>query len=291
MAAAVLACGGRPDARQKESSVVSFDDLVAEAVAAPFSGWDFGWLDARSRTEELPWRYADEVAARSGVAVSMLDQGTGGGELLATIVPRPARTVATESWPPNVPVAAGRLRPLGIPVVQCDGAPDNMTELAASPDKGRPGRLPFGDGTFDLVINRHESFRADEVFRVLAPGGTFLTQQVDYHSDDDLFRLLGLDPPSTPESWLPLAVSQLSTAGLSITHTATAQTKVFFDDIGAVVYYLKIVAWSIPEYRLEAFIPQLRTAWEARDAWPWPSAERRFLVVATKPALDGLALL
>jgi len=271
--------------------VVTFDELVAEAVAAPFSGWDFGWLDARSRTEELPWRYADEVAARSGAAVSMLDQGTGGGELLATIEPRPARTVATESWPPNVPVAAGRLRPLGIPVVHCDGAPDNMSELAASPDEGRPGRLPFHDGSFDLVINRHESFRADEVFRVLSPGGAFVSQQVDYHSDDELFRLLGLNPPDAPDSRLPIAVSQLATAGLSIEHTATAQANKFFNDIGAVVYYLKIVSWAIPGYSLEAFLPRLRAAWESRDAWPWPSAQRRFLVVATKPALGGLALL
>lgn len=34
-------------------------------------------------------------------------------------------TVATEAWPPNVPIAAARLRPLGIPVVQDEGAPDN----------------------------------------------------------------------------------------------------------------------------------------------------------------------
>jgi SAM-dependent methyltransferase len=60
---------------------------------------------------------------------------------------------------------------------------------------GRPGRLPFADGAFDLAINRHESFRGDEAYRVLAPGGTFLTLQVDYHDDDALFGVLGLDPP------------------------------------------------------------------------------------------------
>src|SRR5262249_29657459 len=56
---------GPTGAGRTAASVVTFDELVAEAVAAPFSGWDFGWLDARSRTQELPWRYADEVAARS----------------------------------------------------------------------------------------------------------------------------------------------------------------------------------------------------------------------------------
>ena len=261
----------------------TFDELIAEAVAAPFSGWDFGWLNARSRSERLPWRYAAEVAARAGGAATMLDQGTGGGEVLAAIDPRPSRTVATESWPPNVPVAAGRLRSLGIPVIQCDGAPENMSELGASAHEGRPGRLPFRDGSFDLVVNRHEAFRADEVFRVLAPGGTFITQQVDDRSDDDLFRLLGLDLPSTPESWLPLAAGQLAESGLAIARTETGQVKRFFDHIGAVVYYLKIVPWAIPEYNLEAFLPRLRAAWETPGVWPWPSVQRHFLVVASKP--------
>jgi hypothetical protein len=268
----------------RNSDVATFDELIAEAEAAPFSGWDFSWLRARSRSEELPWRYTTEVTALAEAADSMLDQGTGGGELLAGIRPLPARTVATESWPPNVPVAAGRLRPLGIPVVHCDAAPDNMSELAASADEHRPGRLPFADDSFDLVINRHESFRGDEVRRVLVPGATFITQQVDYHSDDELYRLLGLDPPDSPQTWLPLAVDQLTGAGLQVTHTATGQAKQFFDDIGAVVYYLKIVGWAIPEYRLEAFLPRLRAVWQASDAWPWPATQRRFLVVASKPA-------
>jgi hypothetical protein len=34
------------------------------------------------------------------------------------------------------------------------------------------GRLPFRDGSLDLIGNRHESFLAAEVSRVLAPGGT-----------------------------------------------------------------------------------------------------------------------
>ena len=117
--------------------MVSFDELIAEARAAPFSGWDFSWLDARCRVEELPWSYSAEVTARARTAVTMLDMGTGGGELLAGIRRRPAHTIATECWPPNVAIAAGRLRPLGIGVVHCDAAPENMSEEAAS---ARPGQ-------------------------------------------------------------------------------------------------------------------------------------------------------
>jgi len=148
---------------------------------------------------------------------------------------------------------------------------------------GRAGLLPFGDGVFDLVINKHESFRGDEVARVLAPGGTFVTQQVDYHSYDELYQLLGLDLPPQPDTWLPLAASQLTAAGLTIVTTAAGRQRRHFDHVGAVIYYLKIVDWAVPEYSLDALLPRLREAWPAADRWPWPMHEPRFLVVAVKP--------
>ena len=263
--------------------MAAFDDLLTEARDAPFSGWDFSWLDARTTlTEDLPWSYRAEVTSRAAGAAAMLDMGTGGGELLAGIRPRPARTVATESWPPNVGIAASRLRPLGIPVVHCAGAPDNMSDEAAAAAPGPPGVLPFADGTFDLVINKHESFRGDEVARVLAPGGIFVTQQVDCHSSDDLYQLLGMEPPPAPDTWLPLAVSQLEAAGLTILVTAAGRARRSFQHVGAVIYYLKVVDWAVPGYSLDAFLPRLREAWQTSAAWPWPMSEPRFLVVAAR---------
>jgi SAM-dependent methyltransferase len=188
--------------------VAMFEELVAEALDAPFTGWDLSWLAAHSTAGRLPWDYRAEVAARAAAADRLMDMGTGGGERLSRLSPRPARTVATEAWPPNVPVAAARLRPLGIPVVQDEGAPDNTAQHGT----GR-GRLPFADGVFGLVTNRHEAFWASEVARVLAPGGTFITQQVDHHSYDDLHALLGLPAPPQPGSWLPLARRQVQDLG------------------------------------------------------------------------------
>jgi SAM-dependent methyltransferase len=263
--------------------MVSFDELVAEAQAAPVTGWNFSWLDARtSLTQNLPWSYTAEVRRRAAAAARLLDLGTGGGELLARIRPRPHRTVATESWAPNVGVADARLRPLGIPVVHCDGAPSNMSAEAAATSPGRPG-LPFAAAAFDLVINKHESFRGDDVARVLAPGGAFVTQQVDYHCYDDLYRLLGLEVPAQPDTWLSLAASQLTAAGLTIVTTAAGRARRHFDHVGAVIYYLKIVDWAVPGYSLDAFLPRLREAWQTADRWPWPMHEPRFLVVAVKP--------
>jgi SAM-dependent methyltransferase len=264
--------------------VPGFDDLVAEALAAPFAGWDFSWLGSAPTAGRLPWSYRREVARRAALTATMLDMGTGGGERLYRLSPRPRRTVATEAWPPNVPVAAERLRPLGVPVVQDEGAPDNTAQHGA----GR-GRLPFSDGAFGLVANRHEAFLAAEVARVLAPGGSFITQQVDFHSYDDLYRIVGLDVPARPASWLPLAVRQLRDAGLTVQASVRGAERHELRDVGAVVYYLRVVGWAIPEYTLEGCRPALRAAHETPDIWPVSFRQRHFLLIATKPLPAALS--
>jgi SAM-dependent methyltransferase len=258
--------------------MATYEELVSEALSAPFSGWDFSWLAARSTPAALPWSYQREVASRAGAARTMLDMGTGGGERLSRLSPRPQLTVATEAWPPNVPVAAARLRPLGIPVVQDEGAPDNPNQ-----DGTQRGRLPFRDGAFEVVVNRHEAFLAAEVSRVLSPGGVFITQQVDFHSFDDLYRLLGLAIPEQPDSWLPLACQQLQDAGLHVETAVRGEERHDFYDIGAVVYYLSVVSWAIPEFSLDACAQQLRAAHDTPEIWPIPVRERRFLMIAAKP--------
>lgn len=256
----------------------AFEDLIGEAVSAPFTGWDFSWLASRSTPGSLPWSYSRELARRAEAASSMLDMGTGGGERLSRLSPRPQKTVATEAWPPNVPVAAARLHPLGIPVVQDEGAHDNIDQ-----DDAQRGRLPFSDGTFALVANRHEAFLAAEVSRVLSPGGTFITQQVDFHSNDDLYRLLGLETPEHADSWLPLARQQVQAASLCVQAAVRGEECHDLHDVGAVVYYLRVVSWAIPQFSLDAHLEQLRAAHDTPEIWPVRLRQRRFLLIAAKP--------
>jgi SAM-dependent methyltransferase len=258
--------------------VATFEELVAEALAAPVSGWDFSWLTARSSSEgPLPWDYRAEVARYAAEARSLLDMGTGGGEWLASLAPHPPCTVATEGWPPNVPVAARRLRQVGIPVVQDEGAADNAAE-----DPGR-GRLPFRGGAFTLVINKHEAFLAAEVSRVLAPGGAFVSQQVDTHTYDGLYDALGLPVPEEPASWLPLAERQLRDAGLTVHRAVAGEQLDRFADVAAIIYYLRLVSWAVPGFTVERFTGCLRELHDTPAAWPVTVRQRRFLVVATKP--------
>jgi SAM-dependent methyltransferase len=252
-------------------------------MAAPFTGWDFSFLAGRSFSAPLSWDYAQTVAGLVD-GRPMLDLGTGGGEVLANLPARPPRTVATEAWEPNVPVAARRLAPLGIPVVRYQDAAENGQQ-AASPAEALRERLPFRDGAFGLVINRHESFRGSEVARLLAPGGHFVTQQVDLHWADDFRAALDLPADAGgPDSWLPLARQQVQAAGLVVTRAAAQVGQLSFTDVGALAYYLlRAVTWIVPEADLAACRPALRRLHEQlRDA-PFSVREPRFLLVARKP--------
>jgi SAM-dependent methyltransferase len=176
--------------------------LLDEAAAAPLKGWDFSWSAGRITISPLPWDYAALAAGALHDATTALDMGTGGGEFLDRFSVFPPRLVATESWPPNVPVAASRLGGRGVPVIHSEDAAENARQAG----EGDRGRLPFCRAAFDLVLNRHEAFNAAEVARVLAPGGRFLTQQAG-SAPDQFHALLGLRPSSRPAfdlTWLKL---------------------------------------------------------------------------------------
>ncbi|MGH3454057.1 MAG: hypothetical protein ACRDP2_06540, partial [Nocardioidaceae bacterium] len=75
----------------------------------------------------------------------------------------PACTIAYEEWWPTVPAAVATLRPHGAHLVVCLGADDNPAS-----ERTRP-RLPFAPASFDVITNRHESFDAHEMRRLLEP--------------------------------------------------------------------------------------------------------------------------
>ncbi len=131
----------------------------------PFLGWDFSYLDGRMLEDQAPWSYSSRAAELMRRSASVMDMDTGGGERFLKLRPYwPKKVVATEHYPPNFKLATERLSPLGALVLDIP-----VTDT---------GPMPFADGEFDLVLNRHAGFNAEEVARILAPGGVFLTQQV-----------------------------------------------------------------------------------------------------------------
>ena len=218
-----------------------FDELVAQAQSLQFSGWDFSFMSERWRESDLTWNYDQIVRSRFAHASSLLDMGTGGGERLSALQLLPSLTCATEDYPPNVPVAQARLAPLGVALVE-----------AAPGD-----RLPFADGAFELVINRHSSYSPPEVYRILRPGGSFITQQVGGQNNVQLNALLGSAPFPFHDWTVANASHALAQAGLAIADQREEFPQTVFADIGAVVFYLRIISWQIPGFSVEAYHDRL----------------------------------
>jgi SAM-dependent methyltransferase len=223
-------------------------ELLAEAEATTFQGWDFSTLGDRLVLEPPDWDFEEIVANAVAGTTTMLDMGTGGGEWLSSLRARAPFTVATEGWQPNVAVATARLSPLGVPVVYTEGAADNHRQEPGDP----AGRLPFRTEAFDLVTNRHESFRATEIARVLRRDGTFVTQQT--HSGSQQFHeLLGSEPPGVQELELDMIAMQLEDAGLSIDEAEVGTATTVFADIGALAWYLRSVPWAVPGFTVSTY--------------------------------------
>lgn len=225
--------------------MTSLADLLEEAARRPMRGWDLS-CDGRIGFAP-PWDFeavADEWIARSP---DLLDMGTGGGEWLSRRPFPKGRTVATEAWLPNVPVARARLTPLGVSVVAVVGAPDNVDQRSAP---ALPP-LPFADAAFHLVTNRHESFVAAEVARVITPGGRFITQQVGPDLGAPFRALLGALPGPAASPWsLAQAREQVAAAGLEMTGCGEGAASLTFTDVGALAWYLINVPWVMPGFSI-----------------------------------------
>jgi len=172
--------------------------------------------------EQAPWSYTSRAAELMRQASSVVDMGTGGGERLLKLQNFwPAKVVATEDYPPNFKLATERLSPLGVRVVDVP-----LTDFDP---------MPFHNGEFDLVLNRHSGLNAREVARMLAPGGTFLTQQIHGLWAYDLIAVFDARP-QWPDSTLEKYVPQIKAAGLTIVDTQEWSGRLSFTDVGAIVY-------------------------------------------------------
>jgi SAM-dependent methyltransferase len=235
----------------------------------PFKGWDFSYITGAGRMSDGPrkWSYGSIVLARIRQSSALLDIATGGGELLASFSPLPPVTCATESYKPNIPVARERLEPLGVAVFETE----------------ENGPLPFEDEKFDLVIDRHESYSPTEVFRVLRPGGWFITQQVGDRDDIDLRKLLGATK-FKPNPWnLKLASDQLKKSGFRVVSRRQGYHKTRYFDIGALVYHLKAVPWIVPDFSVKKYFPALTKLNNVIEGEGYLEVRNhRFLVVAVK---------
>ncbi|HEX2131864.1 MAG TPA: SAM-dependent methyltransferase [Actinophytocola sp.] len=276
-----------------------FEELVAEASAVSVSGWDFSWLDGRATEERPSWGYSAMLAERMARARVALDVQTGGGEVLAGVPRLAPVTVATEGWPPNLARARSVLGPRGVTVVADQDEPASTLHESGRPPLAMPlarakagpsarfdkcSPLPFRDDVFDLVVSRHPvTTWWSEIARVLAPGGTYLSQEVGPASVFELVEFfLGPQPEDVRNGRHPDRTRRgAEDAGLEVVDLRMERLRTEFHDIGAVVYFLRKVIWMVPGFTVAEYRARLRELHDLIET------EGRFLAHTTRILVEA----
>ncbi len=247
-----------------------YESWKAEEAIAHIRGWDFSHIDSSYVEEEdLPWDYREVILSYLKPDVKILDIDTGGGEFLMSLGHPLENTSATEGYPPNAELCKNTLLPLGIDFREADGT----------------GRLPFDDVQFDMVINRHGDFNPAEIHRVLKYGGIFITQQVGAENDRELVNLLLPDIKEVPfpEQYLECTVEKFDAAGFEILDGQECFRPIKFFDVGALVWFARIIEWEFEGFSVDACLEELFKAQEILEKDGCIEGRiHRFLLVARK---------
>jgi len=236
-----------------------------------FQGWDFSYIDKRKSHEPLPWNYDKIVRQYCHNNSKLLDMGTGGGEYLLTLNHPYCNTFATEAYPLNFELCRKTLTPLGIDVRQVIN--DNY--------------LPFEDEMFDIIINRHAAFDINEIYRLLKPNGCFITQQVGGLNNKGLSGFLINDFKEITSCEHTMKNNVLLTKNKGFTNLKSDECfpKLKFFDIGALVYFAKIIEWEFPNFSVDRYFEQLCLLQSIVEEQGFiESKEHRFIMVSQKPS-------
>lgn len=215
----------------------------AEEEQAHIHGWDFSHINDRYDEErDLPWNYREIIKENLKDTDELLDLDTGGGEFLLSLKHPADYTAATEGYAPNVELCRQELLPLGI----------DFREMRDH------SRIPYEDDRFDMVINRHGDYNVDELYRVLKPGGVFITEQVGEDNDRELVEFL---LPGTPKPFHGLNLktqrSMFEQLGFEILQAEECFRPIRFFDVGALVWFARIIEWEFPGFSVDTCFERL----------------------------------
>jgi SAM-dependent methyltransferase len=231
-----------------------------------FEGWDFSHIKDSWENETLPWNYVKIVNKYLSSDLELLDMGTGGGEFLLSLNHPYEKTSVTEGWQPNIELLKSKLVPLGIKLAKI----------------GDDDIIDYIDNSFDIIINRHESFNVEEVKRVLKPKGVFITQQVGGKNGNRLSSMLipGFKPKYETLN-LRNTLRDLKDYNFEVMFADEYFPYQKFFNMEALIYYAKVIEWEFPEFNVKDNFNQLLNAYKelTRNGYVL-NYEHRFIIVA-----------
>ena len=234
-----------------------------------FKGWDFSYLNHRWENELLPWDYKEIVVNYLKPTHTLLDMGTGGGEFLLTLNHPHQLTAVTEAYEPNIKLCQEILAPKGIKVYPITDN-DLLTDIPSD--------------YFDIVINRHESYDENEVYRILKKGGIFVTQQIGAFNNKDLATFFDdkhID--QFPEMTLEKSVQRLINKGFKIIDKKEYYPKIKFFDLGAIAYFAKIISWEFIDFSVvRHFNKFIELNEKIKETGYIVSTEHRIMIISEK---------
>ena len=242
---------------------------LQEEEIAHIHGWDFSHIEGRYEEEtDFPWDYKKTILKYLTSDMKILDIDTGGGEFLLSLGHPYERIAATENYTPNVELCKEILMPLGIDFKACDN----------------PADIPFQDESFNLIINRHGDFNAKEIYRLLKKGGVFITEQVGGDNDRDLVEMV---LPDTEKPFPHLNLKEQKKvfvdAGFRIERDEEAYRPIKFYDVGAFVWFARIIEWEFPDFSVErCFEHLLKMQRTIEEKGYVEGTTHRYLIVAKK---------
>lgn len=239
-----------------------------EERIAHIKGWDFSHIHGRYAQADTPWDYKEIIFSYLRNTDSLLDIDTGGGEFLRSLNHPYNKTTVTEAYPPNVKLCRNLLAPLGIQVFE-------VSDYTS---------MPFCNNKFDIIINRHGNYDVSELYRILKPNGFFITQQVGENNDRELIELLLPDTlTSFNGSNLMEQALQFKNAGFQIEKSAEVFLPIRFYDIGALVWFARIIEWEFPDFSVDKCFEKILTAHKILETNGYVGGTiHRYLIVARR---------
>ncbi|MFE7083485.1 methyltransferase domain-containing protein [Priestia megaterium] len=237
-----------------------------------FEGWDFSYIDDSWENETLPWDYTEIINRYLSSDLELLDMGTGGGEFLLSLNHPYEKTSVTEGWQPNIELLKMKLVPLGIKL-----APIGDDDI-----------IHYVDNSFDIIINRHESFNIEEIKRVLKLNGVFITQQVGGKNGNRLSNML---IPSFQPKYATLNLKNmlrdLKECNFEIMFADESFPYQKFFNMKALIYYAKVIEWEFPGFNVRDNFNQLLDVYKelVRKGYVL-NYEHRFIIVARNTKLS-----